>query len=70
MVQTKEGAKKAMEAIRAKYGDDFHKNIGSIGGKKGAADGTIKGFALMTPEKRKAAGALGGKKSRKNNANK
>ena len=70
MVQTKEGAKKAMEAIRAKYGEDFHKNIGSKGGKKGSADGTIKGFALMTPEKRKAAGALGGKKSRRNNVNK
>lgn len=36
-----------------------------MGGKKGKTDGTIKGFALMTLEKRREAGKKGGTISRR-----
>lgn len=36
-----------------------------MGGRKGKADGVIKGFAAMTQEKRRAAGAKGGRISRR-----
>lgn len=49
-----------------KYGDleEYMRKIGSIGGRKGAADGTIKGFALH-PELAKIAGAKAGKISKR-----
>jgi hypothetical protein len=33
MAGTVEGAKKTVETNKRKYGEDFYKNIGSIGGK-------------------------------------
>lgn len=33
MAQTKEGALKARATMKEKYGEDYYKNIGSIGGK-------------------------------------
>lgn len=42
----------------------FYTKIGSKGGSKTHADGARpKGFAAMTPEKRSAAGRLGGQRS-------
>lgn len=55
------GSREAVKAIM--------QNIGSIGGSKGKIDGTIKGFAVMSPEKRAEAGRKGGKISRRGKAN-
>lgn len=65
MAGSKASGLKAAETIKEKFGDDYYQNIGAIGGKKGTADGTIKGFAAMSPEKRAAAGAIGGSRSRR-----
>lgn len=56
MAGTKAGGKRAAATNKEKYGDDFYANIGRKGGKKCGA----KGFALMDPEKRSAAGKKGG----------
>ena len=56
MVQTKEGARKAVDAIKAKYGEDWYGKIGRKGGSKTGK----KGFAAMPKEKVRAAGAKGG----------
>lgn len=45
MAGTIEGGKKAAESNKRYWGKDFYKIIGAKGGRKGAADGTIKGFA-------------------------
>lgn len=58
MVMTKAGGVKVRETIEKKYGRDFWKKIGAIGGKKGGK----KGFAL-DHERAVAAGRKGGKKS-------
>lgn len=82
MSRPKKGTEKgniATEKWRAtmeeKYGgpEKLHekmREMGSKGGSKGRADGAIKGFAAMTPEKRRAAGAKGGKISRRGPAKK
>ena len=57
MAGTKEGGRQAAKTNKAKYGDSFYEMIGAKGGKK---TGIIKGFAAMTPEKRKELGAKGG----------
>lgn len=44
---------------------DFYKKIGSQGGRKGAGDGVIKGFAANL-ELASRAGRIGGLKSRRN----
>jgi general stress protein YciG len=61
MVGTKSGGKKASDQNKKKYGEDFYKNIGSLGGRK---TGVLKGFAL-DPERAKIAGARGGRISRR-----
>ena len=65
MSGTKAGAQKARTTNVKKYGEDFYKEIGKIGGSRGAKDGAIKGFAAMTPEKRAEAGRKGGTISRR-----
>lgn len=60
MVAFVEGGKKAGQTNKEKYGSDFYKRIGSMGGKisKGG------GFAA-NPELAREAGRKGGSKSRK-----
>lgn len=70
MSGTREGGRKAAETNLKRHGKNFYAEIGRKGGSKGTADGTIKGFAAMTPEKRRAAGAKGGKISRRGPAKK
>ena len=65
MAGNKIGGLKAAETNKRKYGDDFFVNIGKRGGKKGKADGAIKGFAAATPEQRAEWGRVGGKRSRR-----
>lgn len=76
MPGTKDGAKKAMTTLYSAHGftetghSKFHSQVGAIGGKKGAKDGTVKdgtvkGFALMPREKVSLAGQVGGRVSRK-----
>jgi len=60
MAGTKAGGLRAAETNKQKYGKDFYKNIGSIGGKKG----TTGGFAANR-ELARIAGAKGGKVSRR-----
>lgn len=62
MAQTKGGGIKAKESNLAKYGEDYYRKIGSLGGR---ARGP-KGFAMMTPEQRAEAGRKGGRRSRRN----
>jgi hypothetical protein len=59
MAGTKAGGEAAARTNKANQGEDFYKRIGSIGGKKGNRDGTIKGFAAR-PELARIAGAKGG----------
>lgn len=57
MAGTKIGGLKAAIKNKENHGELFYQIIGSKGGKK---TGIIKGFAAMTPEKRKELGARGG----------
>lgn len=57
MAQSKEGALKARQTIKDKYGEDFYRKIGSKGGKSTTG---MKGFALMDPERRRELGRKGG----------
>lgn len=67
MPGTKAGAKKAMETIKKRYGQDengkslLHKAVGAIGG----ATSTNTGFALMDKEKHREVSKKGGSKSRR-----
>ena len=65
MSGTKAGAMKAKKTIIERHGEDYFKNIGSIGGKNRSP---LKGFGGMTPEKRRMAGAKGGSISRRGKA--
>ena len=65
MAGNRAGGLKAAATNKTNFGDDFYSRIASIGGKKGKADGVLKGFALMPPEKPPAAGALGGSRSKR-----
>lgn len=58
------GGLKCAETSRRRYGEDWYRRIGAIGGRRGAADGVIKGFAA-NPELARRAGAIGGRKSRR-----
>lgn len=58
MAGTKAGGKIARETNIRKYGEDYYRNIGSMGGKAKVP----KGFAVNR-ELAKKAGALGGKVS-------
>ena len=61
MAGTKEGGLKSKESNIFYNGPDFYKKIGALGGKKKVP----KGFAMMTPEQRSAAGKKGGTISRR-----
>lgn len=60
MSGTKEGSKKAAATNKAKYGSDFYKRIGSIGGKLGRTGGFAANRELAS-----IAGRKGGLKSRR-----
>lgn len=59
MAGTKEGAQRTRDTNYEKYGPDFYANIGSKGGSTPTK--RPKGFAAMSEEKRRAAGAKGGR---------
>lgn len=61
MSGTTQGGKLAAAKMKDKYGDDFYKRIGSIGGKNGSAG---KGFAANRELARRA-GAKGGRISKR-----
>jgi len=64
MSGTKIGGLNASKTNREKHGEDFYKRIGALGGKKGKADGAIKGFAA-NQERAILAGQKGGSISRR-----
>ena len=61
MVGTKAGGLKAAATNKKEYGEDFYAKIGNMGGR---ASGIKKGFAL-DPALARAAGAKGGRKSKR-----
>lgn len=63
MAGTKLGGKHAAETNKAKYGQDFYKQIGSVGGKRGT--GHAFGHGKVDP---RVIGAIGGRKSRRGGA--
>lgn len=65
MSGTYAGGIKARLANVERYGKDYYRIIGQKGGSRGKKHGTIKGFALMSPEKRSEAGRKGGRASRR-----
>ena len=71
---TKEGAKKASITNRLRYGEDFYKKIGSIGGQRGVSGGFAcleKGADGLTgPERARVLGAKGGRISKRGPAKK
>lgn len=62
MSGTKLGGLKTRETNLKKYGSDYYKRIGAIGGRK--VTNTPKGFAA-NPELARLAGAKGGRKSKR-----
>lgn len=62
MAGNKLGGKKAAQTIKDRYGDDFYSQIGAKGGSK--PTDKPKGFAAMTPERRRELGIKGGNASR------
>ena len=64
MSQTKEGGIKTAITNKAKYGEDYYKNIGSKGGQK---KNPLKGFG-SNRDLASTAGKLGGKISRRSAA--
>ena len=60
MAGTKEGGKKAAATNKAKYGDDFYREMGRIGGRKGHTGGFAANPALA-----REAGRRGGLISRR-----
>lgn len=65
MAGTKSGGAKAAETNRKKYGTEFYKNIGRMGGRNGHTGG----FAA-NPELARIAGAKGGRISKRAKAKK
>ena len=65
MVGTKAGALKARETIYNKFGNEFYKNIGKIGGETETSK--PKGFAC-NPKRARIAGAKGGHISKRGKA--
>lgn len=65
MAGTKAGGAKAAETNRKKYGTEFYRNIGRMGGKNGHTGG----FAA-NPELARIAGAKGGRISKRGKAKK
>lgn len=64
MAGSKAGGKQASLTNKQRYGANFYREIGAKGGKKGEADGTIKGFGANR-ELARTAGRLGGMKSKR-----
>jgi hypothetical protein len=62
MAGTKQGGLNAAATNKAKFGDDYYVKLGAVGGK---VKGQPKGFAAMDKDKVRAAGAKGGKISRR-----
>lgn len=60
MSGTKHGGKKASRTNRERYGEDFYKKIGAIGGRNGHSGGFSYNPALA-----RVAGSKGGSKSRR-----
>lgn len=60
MSGTKLGGRNAATTNKTKYGPDFYKRIGAIGGKKGRTGGFYKNRELA-----RTAGKIGGTKSRR-----
>jgi len=60
MAGTKLGGQKAAETNKKKYGEDFYRKIGTIGGHKGNTGGFY-----LNPELARVAGAKGGRISRR-----
>jgi general stress protein YciG len=67
MAGTRDGGRKASVTNKKKYGDDFYKRIGHQGGSKSHPE--TRAFAT-NPELAKAAGAKGGKVSKRGPARK
>lgn len=67
MAGTRAGGRKASVTNKKKYGDDFYRNIGRQGGSKSHPE--TRAFAT-NPELAKAAGAKGGKNSKRGPARK
>lgn len=65
MAGTVAGGKKAAKTNKAKYGDDYYRELGRRGGKNGHTGG----FAA-NPELAKIAGAKGGRLSKRGPAKK
>lgn len=65
MAGTKAGGKKAAATNKAKYGDDFYREMGRIGGRNGHTGG----FAA-NPERARECGRRGGLISRRGPAKK
>lgn len=65
MAGNKEGGKKAAQTTKAKYGDDFYKRIGRIGGQRGNTGGFFANPVLAS-----IAGRKGGKISKRGKAKK
>lgn len=69
MAGTKNGGISARETNIRRYGADFYKRIGSIGGKKGRTGGfacdEVGPDGLTGRERARIAGALGGRISRR-----
>ena len=61
MGNTKAGGKKVAITNKLKYGDDYYVKMGQLGGRKKVP----KGFARMDKEKVRAAGKLGGTRSKR-----
>lgn len=64
MAGTKQGGKAAASTNKQKYGPDFYKRIGAMGGVKGRTGGFYANRELA-----RLAGTVGGRKSRRRKAN-
>ena len=69
MAGTKAGSIKARDTNKRKYGEDFYRKIGALGGKKGVTGGfaskEIGSDGLTGHERARLVGAKGGKISRR-----
>lgn len=63
MAGTKIGGARASKTNKERYGKDFYKHIGAIGGKKGTTGGFYADRALAS-----RAGAIGGSRSKRGKA--
>ena len=63
MAGTKQGGLAAAATNKKKYGNDFYKRIGAIGGRKGRTGGFAAGDAGR--ERARVYGAIGGRISRR-----